>query len=108
MQMDAHSLSVEIAPVILHLKGDTRADIYNHFFYTSKDPSATMEQALNQNTLVDYLGKFWNSTCMDKLWGVGDYLYFIPTTYHIYEINHLQLYELFVKMNLNFKLWQLG
>ncbi|KAG6497913.1 uncharacterized Rho GTPase-activating protein At5g61530-like [Zingiber officinale] len=55
-KMDAHSLSVEIAPVILHLKGDTRADIYNHFFYTSKDPSATMEQqASNQNTLVDYL-----------------------------------------------------
>ncbi|XP_074588341.1 putative Rho GTPase-activating protein At5g61530 [Curcuma longa] len=54
-KMDAHSLSMELAPVILRQKGDTRADFYCHFFYTSKDPSATMEQTSNQNTLVDYL-----------------------------------------------------
>lgn len=62
MQMDAHSLSVELAPVIMRQQGDPRADFYSHFYYTSKDPSGTMDQTLNHNSWVDYLGKFWYCT----------------------------------------------
>ncbi|CAD5176003.1 unnamed protein product [Musa acuminata subsp. malaccensis] len=54
-KMDAHSLSVELAPVIMRQQGDPRADFYSHFYYTSKDPSGTMDQTLNHNSWVDYL-----------------------------------------------------
>ncbi|RRT48076.1 hypothetical protein B296_00031290 [Ensete ventricosum] len=54
-KMDAHSLSVELAPVIMRQQGDPRADFYSHFYYTSKDLSGTMDQTLNHNRWVDYL-----------------------------------------------------
>lgn len=53
-KMDASSLAVEIAPIIMRQKGDSRADYLSHIYYTSKGPPGTTGLASTYNA-SDYL-----------------------------------------------------
>jgi len=57
MQMDASSLAVELAPVIMRQKGDSRADYFSHIYYTSKGPPTTVDLSSNYNPSDYLLGK---------------------------------------------------
>lgn len=46
-KMDASSLAVELAPVIMRQTGDSKAEFCSHIYYTSKDPSKTPGSASN-------------------------------------------------------------
>lgn len=48
-KMDASSLAVELAPVIMRQKGDLRADFCSHLNYTSRGSSKTPGSASNYN-----------------------------------------------------------
>ncbi|KAJ6837003.1 putative Rho GTPase-activating protein [Iris pallida] len=48
-KMDASSLAVELAPVVMRQKGDLRADFCSHLYYTSRGPSKTPGSASNYN-----------------------------------------------------------
>ncbi|ONK73564.1 uncharacterized protein A4U43_C04F32960 [Asparagus officinalis] len=52
-KMDASSLAVELTPVLMRQKGDSRADYCSHIYYT-KGPPKTADLASNYNT-SDYL-----------------------------------------------------
>lgn len=55
--MDAHSLAVELAPLIMWQKGDSRADFHGHLSYTSKGSSKTLDLTSNQHAWDNLLGK---------------------------------------------------
>lgn len=52
--MDASSLAVELAPVVMRQKGDSRADHFSYISYISKDPPRTAGLASNYDP-NDYL-----------------------------------------------------
>lgn len=55
--MDASSLAVEMAPIIMRQKGDSRADYYSHIYYTSKGPLKTADLASDYNASDYLMGK---------------------------------------------------
>lgn len=54
-KMDAHSLSVELAPVIIWQKGNSRANFCGYLYYTSRGPSMAMDPASNNNAWENLL-----------------------------------------------------
>ncbi|MQM17521.1 hypothetical protein Taro_050493 [Colocasia esculenta] len=54
MQMDARSLAMELAPLIIWQDGDSKADFRGHLSYTSKGPSKTIDPA-SSNSAYDIL-----------------------------------------------------
>ncbi|KAJ0961914.1 hypothetical protein J5N97_029742 [Dioscorea zingiberensis] len=54
-KMDAHSLAVELAPVIMWQKGDPGTDLRSHLSYTSKVPPRTIDLASSNDAWKDLL-----------------------------------------------------
>ncbi|XP_020084470.1 uncharacterized Rho GTPase-activating protein At5g61530 [Ananas comosus] len=54
-KMNAHSLALEMAPVILWRQGDSGTDLRNHLRYTLKAPPKTLDPASNNYTWENYL-----------------------------------------------------
>lgn len=56
--MDAHSLAVELAPVIMWQKDDPGTALRSHLSYSSKTPSRTIDLSSSNDAWKDLLGEF--------------------------------------------------
>lgn len=54
-KMDAHSLAVELAPLIIWQRGNSRADFCGHLYYTSRGPSKTVDPSSNSDAWGSFL-----------------------------------------------------